>query len=190
MYESLADLILSLTPEDGSPIGNGALLALLREQAPDLSEADYQAARDHLIDDGALGRGKGRGGSVYRTDVAELVLASPATDEAAKPKRKKPARKRMKKKADEPAQVTAYRHKDTRSNNPEVGMVHAGTDPDGEKTAWQYDPHLDPVLNFDSARATIETLIDNALESGDPEQMRDALEELKRLQAPYLNWTG
>ena len=36
----------------------------------------------------------------------------------------------------------------------------------------------------------IETLIDAALASDDPEQMRDALQELKRLQAPYLNWTG
>ena len=69
-------------------------------------------------------------------------------------------------------------------------MVHAGTDPDGEKTIWAYDPHLDPVLNFDSARAGIETLIDDALASDDPERMKDALQELKRLQAPYLNWTG
>lgn len=188
MYESLADLILKLTPEDGSPIGNGALMALLREQAPDLSEADYQAARDHLIDDGALGRGRGRGGSVYRTDVAELVLASPVPEKAAKPARKR--RRKVARKPDEPAQVTAYRHKDTRANNPEVGMVHAGTDPDGEKTDWQYDPHLDPALNFDSSRASIETLIDEALDSGDAEAMKGALIELKRLQAPYLNWTG
>ena len=41
-------------------------------------------------------------------------------------------------------------------------MVHAGTDPDGDKTVWAYDPHLDPVLNFDSARAGIEKLIDDA----------------------------
>ena len=32
--------------------------------------------------------------------------------------------------------------------------------------------------------------IDEALASGDLEQMRDALQELKRLQAHYLNWTG
>ncbi|WP_221931661.1 site-specific DNA-methyltransferase [Palleronia caenipelagi] len=75
-------------------------------------------------------------------------------------------------------------------NNPEVGMVHADTDPDGEKSTWAYDPHLDPVLNFDSARGAIETLIDEALASDDPVRMKDALTELKRLQAPYLNWTG
>ncbi|MEX0449834.1 site-specific DNA-methyltransferase [Spiribacter sp. 221] len=75
-------------------------------------------------------------------------------------------------------------------NNPEVGMVHAGTDPDSKKTEWAYDPHLDPDLNFDSARAGIERLIDDALASDDRERMREALHELKRLQAPYLNWTG
>jgi adenine-specific DNA-methyltransferase len=69
-------------------------------------------------------------------------------------------------------------------------MVHAGTDPDNKKTEWVYDPHLDPVLNFDSAREGIENLIDDALASDDRERMREALQELKRLQAPYLNWTG
>ena len=68
-------------------------------------------------------------------------------------------------------------------------MVHAGTDPDGHKTTRAHDPHLDPVLNFDSARAGIETLIDDALASGDPERMKTVLEELKRLQWPYLTWT-
>lgn len=90
----------------------------------------------------------------------------------------------------QPVQVLSYRHGETRVNNPDVGMVHAGTDPDGHKTTWSHDPHLDPVLNFDSARAGIETLIDDALASGDPERMKQALEELKRLQQPYLAWTG
>ncbi len=39
-------------------------------------------------------------------------------------------------------------------------------------------------------RANIEKLIDDALESGDTDRMREALEELKRLQSPYLNWAG
>ena len=86
--------------------------------------------------------------------------------------------------------MLSYRHDETRVNNPDVGMVHAGTDPDGQTTTWTHDPHLDPVLNFDSARAGIETLIDDALASGDPERMKTALEELKRLQRPYLTWTG
>ncbi len=110
-------------------------------------------------------------------------------------KAKRPPQKKRKKKKQTSAnadakKVLSYRHGETRVNNPEVGMVHADTDPDGEKTRWQYDPHLDPVLNFDSARGAIETLIDEALASDNPDRMKDALTELKRLQAPYLNWTG
>jgi adenine-specific DNA-methyltransferase len=91
--------------------------------------------------------------------------------------------------ADE-AQIISYRHLDRRKNNPEVGVVNASTDPDTPKTVWNFDPHLDPALQFDSSRSSIETLIDDALASGDEAEMRAALEELKRLQSPYLNWTG
>lgn len=88
------------------------------------------------------------------------------------------------------AQIISYRHPDRRKNNPEVGVVTQATDPAQPQTAWSYDPHLDPALHFDSCRSSIETLIDDALGSGDAETMRSALEELKRLQSPYLNWTG
>lgn len=188
MSSDLSDLILSLTPEDGSSIGNGAMMALLKDHLPQLSEDDYAEARDALVDDGVLGRGKGRGGSVYRADVAELELSvtpEPVAKPTAKTTRKKGAAR-----SDEPTQVVSYRHGETRVNNPEVGMVHADTDPDGEKSKWAYDAHLDPVLNFDSARGAIESLIDDALASDDPVRMKDALTELKRLQQPYLNWTG
>jgi adenine-specific DNA-methyltransferase len=187
MSDSLTDLILSLTPEDGSSIGNGAMMALLCEHLPGLTDEGYAAARDELVEDGALGRGRGRGGSIYRADVADLELTEPEMKEA---RPATTARKKSTRKSDDPAQVVSYRHGETRVNNPEVGMVHAGTDPDGDKTTWAYDPHLDPVLNFDSARGGIETLIDDALASDDPQRMKDALVELKRLQQPYLNWTG
>ncbi len=190
MADRLTDLILANIPEDGSSIGNGALMALLREQLPDLTDEDYAAARDALIDEGALAKGRGRGGSVYRADVGDLEL-EPTEEPAPKATTKKKAtKKKASKKSGEQAQVLSYRHGDTRVNNPEVGMVHADTDKDGERTRWAYDAHLDPVLNFDHARAGIERLIDDALESGDAERMRDALSELKRLQQPYLNWTG
>ncbi len=94
------------------------------------------------------------------------------TDEPATRQRAAAGGKKAARKPDGPVQVLSYRHGETRVNNPEVGMVHAGTDPDGEKTNWAYDPHLDPVLNFDSARAGIEKLIDDALASDDPERMR------------------
>lgn len=89
------------------------------------------------------------------------------------------------------AQIVSYRHDDQkRKNIPEVGLVSVAADPESKPTTWAYDPHLDPALQFDSARAHIENLIDSALVSGDAETMRSALQELKRLQQPYLNWTG
>lgn len=87
----------------------------------------------------------------------------------------------------ENAKVLPYRHDEKRKNNPEVGMVKPENDPDEGKTVYQYDPHLDPALNFDSQRAAIEQLIDDALASSDKDTMQLALEELKRLQSPYLN---
>ena len=87
-------------------------------------------------------------------------------------------------------QVLAYRHDEKRVNNPHVGMVDAHSDDQERKQSYQYDPHLDPSLQFDSQRAKIEQLIDDALASGDTQVMQDALQELKRLQSPYLNWTG
>jgi adenine-specific DNA-methyltransferase len=199
MSDSLSNLILSLTPEDGSTIGNGAMMALLREQVSGLTDGDYAAARDALVDEGLLGRGKGRGGSIFRMTGDEddaddteddFELTAPETAAPQPRKAKAAGKKAAPRRSGEPVQVVSYRHGETRVNNPEVGMVHAGTDPDGAKTTWAYDPHLDPVLNFDSARAGVERLIDDALASGDAQAMKDALLELKRMQAPYLAWTG
>lgn len=201
----LSDLILSLTPEDGSSIGNGAMLALVREQMPDVDDGDYTAARDALIDNGILGRGRGRGGSIFRLlDDSEDADESDDVDDdgddedfelthtqEVTPRQRRPkAAKMVARRSGEAVEVLSYRHGEKRVNNPEVGMVHASTDPDGEKTNWAYDPHLDPVLNFDFNRSGIEKLIDEALASADLDAMHNALTELKRLQAPYLNWTG
>ncbi len=87
--------------------------------------------------------------------------------------------------------IVSYRHDEQkRKNIPEVGLVSVAADPESKPTTWAYDPHLDPALQFDSARAHIEKVIEDALASDDAETMRSALKELKRLQQPYLNWTG
>ena len=87
-------------------------------------------------------------------------------------------------------QVISYRHADKRKNNPQVGLVNENTDPGQPRTTWRYDPHIDPALAFDTGRVQIETLIDNALASGNEATMYAALKELKRMQSPYLNWAG
>lgn len=198
MSSSIRDLILASVPEDGSAIGNMALVALLRESVPGLTDGEYGAAKDELVDEGLLGKGRGRGGSVFLLgfeddededgdDDFALTAQEPAAPSAPKAATGK---KKLARKADGPVQVLSYRHTETRVNNPEVGMVHPDNDPDQPKTVWKYDPHLDPELMFDSQRGAVEKLIDDALASGDADVMRDALVELKRLQEPYLNWAG
>ena len=208
VVQRLKATLLSLVPADGTPVGNTALRreaeALLQADGLNLSEADYWLAHADLIADGSLLKGQGRGGSVRlaTTEPGDFLLAQqevPVPEQAsakvakpAKPKTSQPATKRT---TDEAPQIISYRHQDKRKNNPEVGMVTPATDPEAGKTRWQhrqhlYDPHLDPALQFDSQRGRIEAIIDDALASGDSERMRSALEELKRLQTPYLDWAG
>lgn len=195
----IRDLILANVPEDGSAIGNMALVAMLRETVPGLTDEEYTAAKDDLVAEGLLGKGRGRGGSVFLLGFEDEDDEEGADDDFALTAQEPPApsaaktasgKKKVSRKADGPTQVLSYRHTDTRVNNPEVGMVHPDNDPDQPKTIWKYDPHLDPDLMFDSQRGAVEKLIDDALASGDTDAMRDALVELKRLQEPYLNWAG
>jgi len=47
-------------------------------------------------------------------------------------------------------QIEQYEHSDkVRANNPHVGLVTPASDPDtGVKKTYQYDPHLDPQLQW------------------------------------------
>lgn len=120
----------------------------------------------------------------------ELEAQEEPTATEQRPKKGKAKKGKKRKTAGKPAQIVSYRYPDKRVNNPEVGMVHPENDPDQPKTVWRYDPHLDPALQFDSTQSRVEALIDDALASEDSARMREALAELKRLQAPHLNWTG
>jgi adenine-specific DNA-methyltransferase len=45
--------------------------------------------------------------------------------------------------------INQFIHTDkTRANNPQVGLVTPETDKAGEKQKYEYDPHLDPQLNW------------------------------------------
>jgi len=206
--QDIAEILYSILPEDGSAIGNASALTQVRAQMPDLSEEDYTAARDTLVASGRGVKGRGRGGSIARVvdddlededstdgdedaeDEDEDEFALEAEDEPAARPRKAAKGKRKSSRSNGPVQVVSYRHLDKRTNNPEVGMVHPENDPDQPRTTYAYDPHIDPALMFDTARARIEKVIDDALASGDADTMKEALKELKRMQAPYLNWAG
>lgn len=67
-FETLRELILSIVPEDGSSIGNQALLSAMREFFPEVTEAEYLGAKEQLVQQGILAKGRGRGGSVHRSN--------------------------------------------------------------------------------------------------------------------------
>ena len=66
----LVQALLAAVPLDGSSIGNQSLLERLKGQFPDLTEETFWAARDALIEQGVLQKGRGRGGSVLRAQAA------------------------------------------------------------------------------------------------------------------------
>tara|TARA_R110000803_G_scaffold87618_2_gene154457 strand:- start:12691 stop:15930 length:3240 start_codon:yes stop_codon:yes gene_type:complete len=197
--ETQKELLLAQLETLGGEVASEQL-----RKALDLQKEEFDALLDKLIDEDEI-EISDDGASVIRVALEEddededeegdtenddddfsLSAPDPSPAAAQRPRKKR----KSVKKSGEPVAIVSYRHGETRVNNPEVGMVHAESDPDQPRTSWQFDPHLDPVLNFDSARAGIENLIDDALASGDADRMRDALQELKRLQQPYLNWTG
>lgn len=203
--QQLQSILLQLLPADHSAVGNISLWAQFQVEAQAagfdaITDADFKAARDALLESGQAIKGKGRGGSTAcatgatRPDFA--LQAEPTTsDLLAAPAAAKTIKLGKPKAAPQAAtpgepQVISYRHPDRRKNNPEVGLVNEASDPAQAKTPWAYDPHLDPALQFDSARAGAEKLIDDALAGNDPAAMRHALEELRRRSAPYLQWTG
>lgn len=196
--KELERLLLDLVPKDGSQIGNQALRQAFLEAAAQanqpVTEEEAEVLRQDLISRGLLIKGRGRGGAVRRAgpDEGDFALNPQQKPEGAgqvsKPKAGTGAGSR--KPAGTPTQVISYRYDDKRKNNPHVGMVDTTSDGVEEENSWSYDPHIDPALQFDSGRAQIENLIDDALASGDEAVMRQTLEQLRRMQAPYLNWTG
>jgi hypothetical protein len=63
------DKLFAEIPEDGTPIGNVTLL-----KKSGLKEDEYWQVRNQLLDLGKIGKGKGKGGSVYRlTEAVEPV---------------------------------------------------------------------------------------------------------------------
>lgn len=206
--EQRQQALLSLLPADCTTVGNQTLLAQFTEarcQAGDVvGEAEFSAAREALLAAGLVVKGRGRGGATARATgpvrpdfdlsapavTPDLLAADPTPP--AKPAQTKTAKTTKAAPASPQAepQVISYRHPDRRRNNPEVGLVNSQTDPEQPRTRWAYDPHLDPALQFDSARAQAEAMIDEALAGDDPAAMRRALETLRRMSAPYLQWTG
>lgn len=71
----LGEALLAAVPVDGSSIGNQTLFERLKTQLPGISEEQLWAARDALIEQGVLVKGRGRGGSVLRAPASGSSLA-------------------------------------------------------------------------------------------------------------------
>ena len=78
----LNQALLAVVPADGSSIGNQSLLERLRGQFPQLTEEAFWDARDALIEQGVLQKGRGRGGSVLRAQASASSLADQALSKA------------------------------------------------------------------------------------------------------------
>jgi adenine-specific DNA-methyltransferase len=89
-----------------------------------------------------------------------------------------------------PAPVTDYRHSAKRKHIPPAGLAAQGEIKEVPKLQFAYNPHLPPVLRFDSD-AAVEKLIAK-LERGEkltPAE-RAALAAALRNHEPWLEWAG
>ena len=144
--EKLEQFLLDLLPLDGANVGNGQLLVRLQLAAsaaglPEITDAEFNIAREGLLARGLIVKGKGRGGSTARAALAAPeaenfeLEAGPVVEPAQANVRSsvKPAKQRLNVAArsgkGESAQVISYRHTDKRKNNPEVGLVSEASDP-------------------------------------------------------------
>ncbi|MDV5862539.1 class I SAM-dependent DNA methyltransferase [Pseudomonas mendocina] len=78
----LGEALLAAVPVDGSSIGNQTLFERLKAQLPAISEEQLWAARDALIEQGVLIKGRGRGGSVLRAQAPGSSLADQVLNKA------------------------------------------------------------------------------------------------------------
>ena len=98
---------------------------------------------------------------------------------------------RRTRKPKEKKEIDQYDHREaSRANNPPVGLVTPETDRDAGKKTYAYDPHIDPSFQFDPHRSQIERIIDDGIAAETIEEAKSALSELKKCQAPYLDWAG
>jgi len=87
--------------------------------------------------------------------------------------------------------IEDYKHNNSgRLNNPDVGLVNSTNDSDSSKKRYLFDPHIDPELQFDSSRAEVEKLLNEALSSDSIDEIKGYLSKLQKMQDPFLNWAG
>jgi adenine-specific DNA-methyltransferase len=207
------DLILAKVPEDGSTIGNVSLFRevqqALEAEGREYDEAAVHTVREQLIAEGVLGKGRGRGGAVYRKasaagsgaeSVGAAITARNSQAPAASAGGSIPGN----------GQYGSYQHADEARLRPDVGLqdqFHLVRDP---KT-YRYDSSLAPELVWDEnpEREFAEWLLNLVAEAGEKGEAvvfteprrwqgtgdvfrssHECVARLKSLTQPFLNWAG
>ncbi len=94
---------------------------------------------------------------------------------------------------DDAQKVVHFQHgEDKRINIPTAVTAAQGRLPKAEKKRYYYNPHLPPVLRFDSTGKAdgISALLDKARSEPITAQEHQALAEALRNHQPWLEWTG
>ncbi|AWM61558.1 site-specific DNA-methyltransferase [Stutzerimonas stutzeri] len=203
---NLHDLILQLLPKDGSSIGNIKLQQQLTEAAAfSFSEEDYWRVRDTLIADGVLGKGQGRGGSVF------LAQPSSLADQVLAKHRPQPEDNQTTSDSGLGADPYATYQYDTKATSrPDVGVQEQFNARKPPKQ-YRYDSSLAPELCWDenAERDFAEWLLNLVAEAAEKGEASVFTEEyvwkgngerfnslsqcvarLKSLTQPFLNWAG
>ena len=208
-HTRIRELILAVVPADGRSIGNMSLCREVR-QALEVDGGVYEEAtvnevREQLIAEGVLGKGRGRGGSVYRIDRTAR--------EAGRPDQESPDSSHGKT-SEAPASgdspYGSYQHADQATLRPEVGLQDQFYRVREPKT-YRYDSSLAPELVWDdnAEREIAEWLLNLVAEAGEKGEevvfaesqrwkgtgetfrsSRECVARLRGLSRPFLNWAG
>lgn len=208
---SLHDLILQLIQKDGSSIGNIKLQQQLTVAAAfSFSEEDYRRVRDALIADGVLGKGQGRGGSVFLAQPSANKLSSLADQVLAK---HRPQTEDNQTTSDSGLGVdpyATYQYDTKATSRPDVGVQEQFNARKPPKQ-YRYDSSLAPELCWDESAERnfaewLINLVTEAAEQGEASvfaqeqvwkgngerfnSLSQCAARLKSLTQPFLNWAG
>lgn len=208
---SLHGLILQLIPKDGSSIGNIKLQQQLTEAAAfSFSEEDYWRVRDALIADGVLGKGQGRGGSVYLAQPSAAKPSSLADQVLAKHRPQAEDNQTTSDSGLGADPYATYQYDTKATSRPDVGVQEQFNARKPPKQ-YRYDSSLAPELCWDenAERDFAEWLLNLVAEAAEKGEASVFTEEqvwkgngerfnslsqcvarLKSLTQPFLNWAG
>ncbi len=208
---SLHDLILQLIPKDGSSIGNIKLQQQLTEAAAfSFNEEDYKRVRDALIAEGVLGKGQGRGGSVFLAQPSASKPSCLADQVLAKHRPQAEDNQAPSDSGLGADPYATYQYDTKATSRPDVGVQEQFNARKPPKQ-YRYDSSLAPELCWDenAERDFAEWLLNlvaEAVEKGEASvfteeqvwkdngerfnSLSQCVARLKSLTQPFLNWAG